>query len=1152
VALAPTRVTQLLGEANKPLGVKEIIRLAGLHPGQQTDVKRVLRELLRAGEVQKEGKRFVLSGRGSAPASRGEEAYEPPVEPRAFRPGGRGRFATGPGGKHLAEEEQGNLPREPASAESGSRFGSRGAPVPGRFESRGASGRGRSESRPPAERGRFESRSPAGPGRFDARGQGGRGHAERGGGDRFESRGRAERGGRGGYDKQPARFERGGTGRGRDRFARDDSRGGRSAPPVDREWRPARGTAGRFPRGEVLEGVLKVHRDGFGFVRLDDDEREDVFLPPHEARKALDGDRVCVELVQKGGRGEGRLVEVLSRRRENVAGLYVVRAGDTFVVPKDSNLPGIIRVPRTQIAQDGDLVKVRLGVGADMLTPGEGLVGEVAGSLGKPGDPSGEVLSVAFSQGFNDEFPGDVMDEAARVPLYVSGEEAAGEGRRDLRDLPLVTIDGEDARDFDDAVYAEPTAHGHRLVVAIADVTHYVREHSALDREALSRATSVYLPNRVLPMLPERLSAGICSLRPDEDRLCMVADMEFDRAGRMRGYTLYPGVMRSQARCTYNEVQAVLDGEDVPHRNAFKPHFEHLLELSRTLRKMREKRGALDFDLPEYRVVLGEDGRPVRMEKRARKESHRLVEECMLAANEAVAKFCQDEGLPSIYRYHGEPDEEKLAAFADLAAAHGYVLRKSGKGEISPRDLADLLKQLTGHPESRALNQLLLRSMMQAVYSAEQVGHYGLAAEFYLHFTSPIRRYPDLIVHRLLKKHWARPHGRSEGELERETARLEEMAVQSSERERAAMQVEREVVSYYSVLLMKDRVGQEFAATVASVVDFGFFVELDTEHVEGLVKGESLGWGFKLDTKLHALTYPNGRKVRVGQKLKVRLASVNLERRQMDFEVVAFEGEVERREEATQERRYELRGPRREREERPRPAARQERRPPVDEESWARNREAARKARLATPDESGEGAPTAARHEPHAEAEVAPRAHPATRHDLYAAGHEAEAAAPAARTPVAPAEEEVSEREARRTGRFERPAAEAGRGAKAPRKRAYEEPAAESSDLLPRAGVPEAEDEVPEAEAEAPEAPEEFAAREASEEEVSPHPGFDRLRALARGPKVGRGKASAAASGPARKGTSKSVRRAGAVAKAGKKEPGPRKGGGKPKGGKRR
>jgi ribonuclease R len=429
-------------------------------------------------------------------------------------------------------------------------------------------------------------------------------------------------------------------------------------------------------------------------------------------------------------------------------------------------------------------------------------------------------------------------------------------------------------------------------VVAIADVTHYVREGSALDAEALRRATSVYLPDRVLPMLPERLSNGICSLRPDEDRLCMVADMVLDRSGRLVSSELYPGVMRSHARCTYNEVQDVLDGKDVPHRNAFRPHFELLMTLARTLTKMRKERGAIDFNLPEHKVVLDEEGRPERMERRDRKDSHRLIEECMLAANEAVARFFRESELPSVYRFHGEPDEEKLALFAQLAQAYGFQLRPD---EVSPKALNHFMTQLQGHPEERALNQLLLRSMMQAVYTAADVGHYGLAAEYYLHFTSPIRRYPDLLVHRLLKAHWARDgQQRSPAQLEREELRLEDMAAQSSERERAAMQVEREVVSFYAALMMKDRIGEEFDATVASVVEFGFFVELDEVHVEGLVRADAFGPGSRFDKALHAFVLAGGRRVKVGQKLRVRLANVNLALRRIDFDPIAFEGEERR------------------------------------------------------------------------------------------------------------------------------------------------------------------------------------------------------------------------------------------------------------------
>ncbi len=733
---SPDQIRRILSDADHPLGLKELLRLTGLHPGQQTALKRALRQLVRDGRILKEGKRFLVE------------------EERA----------------HRAEPVQ---------------------------------------------------------------------------------------------------------------------RKGRKGPIPTREERPQ------------LEGILHVHRDGFGFVHPLSGEGENVYLAPEEASRALDNDRVLVEVGGRPGRLEGRLISVVQRRRELVVGVYEEQGGrHALVMPSDTSLQGPIRVPRTQMARHGDLVKVRLGVGERLLGEGEGLFGEVAGSLGRPGDPSAEVLSIAYGQGFNDEFPPEVMDEADRVGPAVPEEEARAEGRRDLRGMPLITIDGEDARDFDDAVYAEPHGGGWRLVVAIADVTHYVREGKPLDVEALRRATSVYLPDRVLPMLPERLSNGICSLRPEEDRLCMVADMVFDARAHLRSYELYPGVMRSVARCTYNEVQDVLDGKDVPHRNALRPLFERLLAVSRALRGMRKERGAIDFDLPEHKVVMGEDGFPARMEKRERKESHRLIEECMLAANEAVAKFFQDEELPSVYRFHGEPDEQKLAAFAMLAQAYGFKLRF--EDGVSSKELDAFISQLEGHPEQRALNQLLLRSMMQAVYSASRVGHYGLAAEHYLHFTSPIRRYPDLLVHRLLKAHWARKGRKpSQSALEREEARLEDMAAQSSERERAAMQVEREVVSFYATLLMKDRVGEEFDATVAGLAEFGFFAELDTEHVEGLVKTEAIGFGGKLDKMLHALVFPDGRRIRVGQPCRVRLASVSPERRQIDFEPLEIDGKpVVRRERA--------------------------------------------------------------------------------------------------------------------------------------------------------------------------------------------------------------------------------------------------------------
>ncbi len=648
-------------------------------------------------------------------------------------------------------------------------------------------------------------------------------------------------------------------------------------PPPGR--RPAEGRSGRGG-GLVREGRLQVNERGFGFV--DVGEEEDLFVPPPEAARALDGDRVRVRVHRHGGRTEAEVLEVVERQRSELVGTYQVQGAMAFVRPHEGTIPAPVRVPRTQLAQDGDVVRVRLSPPSG----GEALQGEVMGSLGRPGDPSQDVLALVVAKGFSDHFPGTVMDAAARVEARVSEAEARSESRRDLRGLHLVTIDGADARDFDDAVWAESLPGGGvRLLVAIADVSHYVLPGSPLDTEALHRGTSVYLPDRVLPMLPERLSNGICSLRPGEDRLCLVADMEFGAGAVRRKSTLYPAVMRSAARCTYDEVQAVLDGQNVPGRDGFLPLFRRLAGLASALRRMREARGALDFDLPETRVVVDGSGRPVRMERRERKESHRLVEECMLAANEAVAAFFQGEGLPSVYRFHGEPDEAKLEAFAELARAHG--LKVPGSRRPTSLELNRFIQELEGKPEQRALNQVLLRSMMQAIYSPDSVGHYGLAADEYLHFTSPIRRYPDLLVHRLLRAHWQRQgRGRGAPELGQEVESLRTMAARASERERAAMQVERDVTSFYAALLMRPRVGETFSATVSGVADFGVFVELDREYVEGLVPADALGSRSRFDERLHAVVLGDGRRVRVGQGATVQLRSVNLVRRQLDFTLV--------------------------------------------------------------------------------------------------------------------------------------------------------------------------------------------------------------------------------------------------------------------------
>ncbi len=655
-------------------------------------------------------------------------------------------------------------------------------------------------------------------------------------------------------------------------------------PPAGRGLPPARpGLAGlggpggrKGGRGGIL-GTLTRHRDGFGFVARLDRAGEDIFLPPGEATQALDGDTVRVEIVPgRGGRSAGRLLEVVERRRRLLIGTYHARGRQSFVVPADPSLGGAVPVPESGAARDGDVVKVA-------LAPGTGpLAGEVVESIGRPGEPRVEVLSVAYAKGFADVFPEATAAEAARVPDHVRPEDKVG--RRDLTNLPLVTIDGEDARDFDDAVFVEalPQRKGGaawRLVVAIADVTHYVRLGAPLDDEARRRGTSVYFPMQVLPMLPERLSNGICSLNPEVERLCMVADMRIDAHGEPKGVEVYEAVMRSAARCTYTEVAAVLDGERLPHRERFREHFERMAGLQEALTAMRRRRGAIDFDLPEVKVVLDAEGKVTSLEKRPRNRAHRIVEEFMLAANEAVARWFGERDLPTIYRVHGVPDEEKLKLFLELAESHGFQVPEP---PVDPRELNALLGRFQGHAQQRALNQLLLRAMMQAVYSAENEGHFGLAAGHYLHFTSPIRRYPDLVVHRLLKEEWARRAGKAGPRTSEEA--LAEMAARSSERERAAMEAEREIVSFYAALFMKDKIGERYPGTVAAVAEPGLFVELKPFFVEGLVRAEALPGNFELDPVHHALIdRGTGRAFRVGDQVEVEVVEASTQRRKVEL-----------------------------------------------------------------------------------------------------------------------------------------------------------------------------------------------------------------------------------------------------------------------------
>src|SRR5438270_4385360 len=681
------------------------------------------------------------------------------------------------------------------------------------------------------------------------------------------------------YRFRPTAARKDGNGRGQ-QHPRDDRGNGRDAgKAAGRKSQSPTRTAGRQPTtaGRSLTGILHLKPEGYGFVsplQGGSGRQDDVFVPPRRNRGALDGDVVRVQ-VERGrdGRFVGEVVEVVERRRQFVIGLYRAEAKATWVEPHDRAFTDPIPVARDPRAKDGELVKVRL-----RREEGGPLRGDIVGVLGKPGDPRVEILATAYAEGFSDEFDPATILAAQGIPDHVRPEDIAG--RRDLRELPLVTIDGEDARDFDDAVHVSRVGDGgYRLVVAIADVAHYVKPGGALDREALRRGTSVYFPSMVLPMLPERISNGICSLNPDVDRLCMVCDLALDSAGRPLHAEIYEGVMRSHARLTYTKVAAALAGEPEADLRPLLGDLRVGHELSKKLTAQRRERGSIDFDLPEAKIVLADDGTVREIVRRPRNDAHRLVEEFMLAANEAVARFFDARGLPTVYRIHDQPDEEKLEAFAQLARLHGFEV----PAQPTPAALNELLEKLQGKPQQKALNSLLLRAMMQAQYSPDNIGHFGLAAPTYLHFTSPIRRYPDLMVHRLLKEHWARGgEPTREQERDEQEAFLAGVAAQCSDRERAAMKVERDIDSYYAAMFMQDKVGEEYDAVVSGVTERGLFCELAEVFVEGMVPAEDVGESVEVDVELHGLRVGrSGVSYGVGDTLRVRVGAADPVRRRI-------------------------------------------------------------------------------------------------------------------------------------------------------------------------------------------------------------------------------------------------------------------------------
>jgi len=621
-----------------------------------------------------------------------------------------------------------------------------------------------------------------------------------------------------------------------------------------------------------------VNPTGFAFCRPDEADQEDVYVPARGVRPAMHGDRVLVEprYFKRGPRTGGRVVKVVARAVTQVVGVY--RHGRTtgVVVPQEQRLTVPILVPKGDDggAADGDMVVAELtrypGVEADAEA-------RVTRVLGPAGDPRVETLAVIHAHDLPLDFPPEVLTQARRIPQAVPAARVAE--RLDLRALPLVTIDGERARDFDDAVLVEALGQGFLLTVAIADVAHYVPEGSPLDLEARARGTSVYFPDRVVPMLPEALSNGICSLNPGEDRLAKAVRLEFDARGRLKNARFDNAVMRSSARLTYTQVRQVLVDRDQRVRDelgALVASLEDAERLARLLIDRRHARGAIDFDLPEAEIVLDLQGRPENILRAERSIAHQMIEEFMLAANEAVARELMHRKLPLLHRVHEPPAPDAVHDLARFVEGFGLRLHLED-GQATPRSYQQLLLQAEDRPEGRLLHTVLLRSMQQARYSAESLGHFGLATDAYTHFTSPIRRYPDLVIHRLLDV--------ALGAGGRVPPDLVAIAEESSRRERVAMEAEREIVQLKKIQFMQDKVGQTYAGIVSGVTNFGLFVELTDLFVDGLIHITALGDDFYEHVeRQHLLRGRRTRRTfRIGDPIEVELAGVSIERRQIDF-----------------------------------------------------------------------------------------------------------------------------------------------------------------------------------------------------------------------------------------------------------------------------
>ncbi|QLK85559.1 ribonuclease R [Staphylococcus sp. 17KM0847] len=644
---------------------------------------------------------------------------------------------------------------------------------------------------------------------------------------------------------------------------------------------------------KIVKGILSQNKKGFAFLRPDDETMEDIFIPPHKIHYAMDGDTVTVEIQKsrgehRKGKTEGEVKSIERHAIRQVVGTFSEARHFGFVVPDDKRIMQDIFIPKGHDlgAVEGHKVLVQITQYSDGTNNPEGHISAI---LGHKNDPGVDILSIIYQHGIEIEFPDDVLREAKAIPETIGTDEITG--RRDLRDDLTITIDGADAKDLDDAIALKQLSNGHiELTVSIADVSYYVQEGSALDREAYDRATSVYLVDRVIPMIPHRLSNGICSLNPDVDRLTMSCRMEIDERGEVVSHDIFESVIHSNARMTYDEVNEIITekNQDVRQQYAhITPMLDLAKDLSQRLIAMRKRRGEIDFDIPEAQVQVNEEGIPQNIVTRDRGEGERLIESFMLAANETIAEHFDKLEVPFLYRIHEQPKSERLRQFFDFITNFGIMVRGTGE-TIHPSTLQHIAEEVTGRPEDRVISTMMLRSMQQARYEADNLGHFGLAADYYTHFTSPIRRYPDLIVHRLIRKYLIEQsmNGKAQHEWEE---KLPQIAEHTSQRERRAIDAERDTDELKKAEFMIQHIGDEFEGVISSVANFGMFIELPNA-IEGLVSIQNMTDDYyHFDERHMALIGEHQAKVyRIGDTIKVKVIHVDVDERQIDFQIVGI------------------------------------------------------------------------------------------------------------------------------------------------------------------------------------------------------------------------------------------------------------------------